>query len=1193
MKKFIVITTLLLFALSGALLAAPRIVIYPKVLKAQDEDVTLRWDDGAGGDVTSAVLLYGYSPLNYTGAIVQDEVNALTFTAQSESMAGGVYYCRVSDNADGSWSSEFKLYVEATNDPSMISPAPFASLTDTTPDFQWMGVNGVPYTSIMLFDTKANTTEANVIWAAITDQTSIEYPGPDPSGYFDQIDPPPLVQGLTYTWGIFNNYSGAPTMFPSNLVSIRSFIITTPAGCAAPNLVSPADGVTYTASDTITLDWDAATGANNYKVVLMKRESGGIEGIETSTIPLWGAYTTDTQITVPNEVGYTNDWYEWYIMSLDATGKGAKSEVRSFHYGVITRSVDIYVQEIDSVIGVTTVPEVNMFMETLSGASVNIYPLISNEEGWFYYNLPDGSYRFTLNKEGFEATYYDLTVSGDVTDTWTITRSAYSITGYVHNDLGDAVQGAVVTASYPSSTFTAQTTSLGDGSFTLYMGSTNGNVTVSGSKAGHQPGEITDSIPAVTPPYTHVLADAVVLTRNSNVLNGTVTNELAQGIAGVLVTITESGNTSNSYSAYTEPSGAYDVTLPDGTWIINVSKAGFVPPPASSVTFAGDGPKTRDFTMQSQANQIEGDVTDGSSTPLPGALVSAEPSGGGSATQVYTDSYGHYALSVGLGSYDVNATLSGYTNATGTQVVNFGSTGGQTQTGIDFTMNSTGTPDNASLYVYVSDTAGDLAGVSVYIEGTGGGAVGYSGLAVTDPNGEATIAGMAGGTYDISLTKGGYTTINDSDTLVNNTTIIKIYSMTASVTTGTIYGNVTDGASALNNVKIEIYEEPAHTLATTVYTNASGNYTANTLPAPANYSVVASLSGYSSQPSQIYVALASGGNEAADFLLEAPAPGGSITITSPDPIFNDIYGPYIFAASYKDGNGKTISADFSWSVEPPSAGNIVSTGQLTPTADYMGPVSVLAYAQGLTGTVSTSIWQKLLKTYPASSKTVQDYDGFYLAIPAGAASATNSLDKITMYKSNVSGGRGAINGLKVVSKVYELTDGFDFDSNVTLTLPLPDGYNTDTATLAKWNTTTVQWNVLPGVSKTDTSVSAGINSFSEYAVVTQLQSIGVDYMAASPNPFSPLFGPTGISYSLNSTAGSGVRVTLKIYTVTGKLVATVVENEIRSIGEVHTEYWDGKNKSGNLAANGRYIVALQVEDPGGKSQMLLPIALIK
>lgn len=94
---------------------------------------------------------------------------------------------------------------------------------------------------------------------------------------------------------------------------------------------------------------------------------------------------------------------------------------------------------------------------------------------------------------------------------------------------------------------------------------------------------------------------------------------------------------------------------------------------------------------------------------------------------------------------------------------------------------------------------------------------------------------------------------------------------------------------------------------------------------------------------------------------------------------------------------------------------------------------------------------------------------------------------------------------------------------------------------------------------------------SDSPIVTQL---GANY----PNPFNP---ETSIPFSL---ARSG-RVTLRVYDVSGRMVATLVD-EYRAAG-AHVVSWDGRGSDGVAAASGVYFVKLNANGITEMRKMVL------
>ena len=81
-----------------------------------------------------------------------------------------------------------------------------------------------------------------------------------------------------------------------------------------------------------------------------------------------------------------------------------------------------------------------------------------------------------------------------------------------------------------------------------------------------------------------------------------------------------------------------------------------------------------------------------------------------------------------------------------------------------------------------------------------------------------------------------------------------------------------------------------------------------------------------------------------------------------------------------------------------------------------------------------------------------------------------------------------------------------------------------------------------------------------------LPEVGNIIAGIHPNPFNP---STRIDLSIVSEG----QVTVRIYSVTGRLVRTLVD-EYRGAGDFHV-YWDGTDEKGNRAASAAYFCQLQ------------------
>jgi hypothetical protein len=1102
-------------------------------------------------------------------------------------MNGGVYYCKVSDTTTNDTSFEFPLYVEGNTAVSMISPANGSASGTLLPQFQWNPVAGVPYYTILVFDTNASinfqngsvSVTANIIWGATTNQTSITYGTPDPSGYYNELTAPPLMQGLTYSWVVLNNYDSTPAMVSDTFAGTSMFTVTPPTSCSPALLIAPAANVTVTAVPA--LSWSAAAGANNYEVVLMKDLTGDAQGaFGSATVPLWSGYTNQTSINIPANIAMDTSGYIWYVIALDSTGRGIKSEQRYFYFQPASADtqVNITVNEITvNPAGSPTVPNAVVYISTQTGGNVNVYPLICDDNGGFYVNMQQGSYNFTIKKHGFQTAVFTLVVGAStVNQTFTLTRCAYVINGVVKDESNNTVALAHISASASGTVY--ETDAAADGTFSLPVPAA-GPWSVQAIKTGYTPA--TASLPGQDPSGV-VTTQTVHIVKNLNTISGKVTNTSGQGIFGAAVLISLNGTPSDSFTINTDASGNYSINLADGTWNVSVSAPGFTSPPPSSAALSAGQSAVINFTMAPQANIISGNVKDNNNNALAGVAVSAVS--GTITVQALTDALGNYSINAGLGTFGVNAALSGWQyDPPSTQISGIiFTTGGNLSSNNNFVLEAAAQA-NASARVSVVSGASNIAGATVTLAG-----MGFNSSGITDVTGAVTISGLAAGSYTLTVAKAGYNNYSANGiNLVNNATTPVSANLTAAASNGTISGNA--GAAGAT-VAIFDQANPSTQIGSNITAAADGSYSA-AVPA-GNYIVTAFKSGYSTSPSQQYATVSSGGTSTVNFTL-TQASGGGIVVAAPlMKIYNQGIGsPYQFSASYIDGSGNNVFAVFSWNVLPASAGTVSASGVFTPTPDFIGPATVYAQALGMKGFAAVSVFQKLDASY--GHTVVKDYNGMILDIPAGAASPSNSIDGFTVMESTVTRARASTSKYISVAQDYNFTSGFVFTSPINMTLPITSGQGNGKEVLGLWNIGNNTWDPVTGSSSVNGAVSGPASHFSEYTVLSSLQPIGVTFSNIAPNPFSPDRGPVSIEYICSSQNSSSVKATLKIFNMAGKLIRTVVDGQLRPVGILNTETWDGKNDRGRMCLNGRYLLQIELDDAVSKKQSIYSIALVR
>lgn len=85
-----------------------------------------------------------------------------------------------------------------------------------------------------------------------------------------------------------------------------------------------------------------------------------------------------------------------------------------------------------------------------------------------------------------------------------------------------------------------------------------------------------------------------------------------------------------------------------------------------------------------------------------------------------------------------------------------------------------------------------------------------------------------------------------------------------------------------------------------------------------------------------------------------------------------------------------------------------------------------------------------------------------------------------------------------------------------------------------------------------------------------------------PNPFNVTYDEyTYFEYYLDNESV----VTIRVYSMTGKLVRTIIENEKKKNGyhEDDTDKWDGKNANNEQVAGGVYLAVIDIKSSDGKT----------
>jgi hypothetical protein len=92
-----------------------------------------------------------------------------------------------------------------------------------------------------------------------------------------------------------------------------------------------------------------------------------------------------------------------------------------------------------------------------------------------------------------------------------------------------------------------------------------------------------------------------------------------------------------------------------------------------------------------------------------------------------------------------------------------------------------------------------------------------------------------------------------------------------------------------------------------------------------------------------------------------------------------------------------------------------------------------------------------------------------------------------------------------------------------------------------------------------------------------LGSDGEQAFTNYPNPFAAGRDGTRVTFHLDMPS----RVTLKLYTLWGAPVKTLIDNETRTAGIHQDTVWFGRNSDGDVVNNGVYYLVLDIVPSGG------------
>ncbi len=803
-----------------------------KLFYGSSDSVVLNWSKSLSG---SARFRIGTSTGNYNfrELSVSGKRKAFIPSQAPLNLSTGRYYGRITNssattlsgiqadfNANPTtidYSNEVQFVVESSTAPTPLEPQ--GNVTSGTPLFRWSSIAGVPAYWIIVSSTpfvvrtdsnnNISVSGANVTWDYISTTNSATYGQISPASPFTQ-SAIPLFPGNTYYYTILNLYDPSDVAFASTVFGgITSFTYQNNAVISAPNLIAPENNQTFEASPTIRFQWDAVQGANSYTIYLFNRVTQFAGSNQEIDVPIWNATTTNTLIDFPARVNLLRGKYVWFVVPNTNTGAGVSSPKRVFNYSIQMSKFRV---QLKSSVDNSNLVNYNFYVNSTTGGFAPGLPYVVSNSQTLSDSLPSDSYQFRASKQGYFDSTFFVSVTGTTTNEITLYVRPFpsSVSGTVKDQSGAFVRDAVVQFTDILTNSVSNTTTTATGNFAISLPKSSYRVNV--SKPGYlSPAQTTISVDT----GQVILSTAFILTLDNASISGVIKNDEGEAVQLAKVRATKGAIVQETNS---DASGNYSFALTSGTWTVEVSKTGFVSPPAKTITLSsGQNSQNQNFILVPRANQVSGYVyrvlsgTGQTSTvPFAGVEVKATPASGQTITTT-TGPLGQYSFSLKSGTYVISASATGYTPNTSTQIT---VTVGQTLNGVDFTMS----PNPSSVSGVITQTGGALLGDATISNGT------VSTLSLGTGNYQLSLPA---GTHTLTVTKSGFITPATVTVSLTHGQSLSGINFQLSPNAATITGSVLSAGLPLANASVTAV---SGTQSYTVTSDGNGQYQFNIQP---------------------------------------------------------------------------------------------------------------------------------------------------------------------------------------------------------------------------------------------------------------------------------------------------------------------------------------------------------------------------
>jgi len=644
-------------------------------------DITIEWDlPGINGDFYYSrfpnVAANLRSLTTFRGDSILDADNAdnlITFNVWEDSVSTGVYYCIIVDRSQGVDSTSVEFNVVIDHD---LSPSNFEPDTTQTGALSWVSSSEyTPYYHLIVSNKRLELTDddgdgdrevkgINIIYQAITPNTSLTYRQSDPSGFYDNTKSPRLASGNTYYWILFNNYGNNPAL-SSDVISygeVPNFVYDNPQTFQpAPQNIEPVS-TSITNLDTLNFQWSSVPGSN-YHVYLYE------EVEENNSVGSFLVFDTtitsgDTSVSILNANRFlVNTNYYWNV-TAESGALFSASQIDSFSYSSVNTG-KIKIETNAAVVGNPDLARVNLDIQLVGGGPSNL-TYLTDESGKFNRELVSGDYIISAFKEGFNQ--IDTTVTIITDDSLDLVLNMTGNPTYFTGKIQIPSLSVIPKIKLLSA-------SLGDtmevpGNL-WYRGGTSSEFTF---RANVMPGDwtlfpIADGFMAVagdTADTTIQFADylEIPFTFDLQEIPSRIITYVADDTGGVVndfnLTFTKDAN----QQIFNGVSSPFIFPADPGIWTVTIDKAGYFSQSEQYQVEVFDRLDSRLDIIMIRSGDLSGTITDDSGQPLEFVTVEATAQNAlARNAQTISIGDGTYNLSLKPGDYEILAHKNGYAPA--------------------------------------------------------------------------------------------------------------------------------------------------------------------------------------------------------------------------------------------------------------------------------------------------------------------------------------------------------------------------------------------------------------------------------------------------------------------------------------------------------------------------------------------------